>query len=346
MRKMLIVCVAFAVFFGASANCAQDDELTIQAFFNRYRNRLGDQKTEVRLKSVLDLNKVALRVSSVAHDLGARTESDRDPKVRAMCFRAMANIASLGRQTHLTQHKRVLKGLKDENDEVRQEAINFVGAMAPYAKDYVPLIIPFIKDKNPLTREVAMHVMASYPAEGKDAVPLLIEALRDETKVPGGPPINITAARVLGKIGPDAKAAAEALKEIAKGQDDGLSGAALEALVIITAKEKTLLPYLVQVLRNKDQPSLRSAAAVCLAIYGKDAKETIPDLLEMLKAKDIADPKVAARTQAAIIHALGRIGEPTPAVMDAIQQFVDDPNQRVSDEARLAMDLLRKKKSS
>lgn len=142
----------------------------------------------------------------------------------------------------------------------------------------------------------------------KDAMPDLLVALRDPSKW-----IRGSAARALGAIGPEAKAATAGLVEalpdhevIAEGGPlfgkTTTSREAAQALMRIDPETGTrvAVPALIRALQSKDTAA-QGSALKALGTIGPPAKSAVPALVEVLKEQN-QDLRVLA------VEALGRIG--------------------------------------
>jgi HEAT repeat protein len=235
---------------------------------------------------------------------------------------------------------------------LRVGAIQALGGFGVAAAPAIPALIDALKDGDGLTRWYAAGVLGEIGPGAQAAVPELIRLLASKDEVQGAPGtmgfggmaikpdgLAVVAAKALGRIGPDARAAvapltkmlaeadestrsgaAEALGEI--GRDAGpavpdlarllsdrawfVAGNAATALGRIGAPAVTALN---QALRGRD-PQVRHLAITALGEVGPDAAAALPDLLRAL-----ADPDEETRTAAA--EAIGPIGK-GPAAATAV----------------------------
>ena len=155
----------------------------------------------------------------------------------------------------------LLRALDDPLVPVREQAVLALGGFGPLGEPAVPKLIAIARDRNsplrsaacgslwhltgdahlvlPILKEVLREgnveweparVLAEMGPAAKSAVPDLIEALgKDESA-------QIPAAEALGSIGPDARAALEALRKLLEHEEPEVRDAAREAIQRIERK--------------------------------------------------------------------------------------------------------------
>jgi HEAT repeat protein len=181
--------------------------------------------------------------------------------------------------------------LDDQDPYVAFGAVIALSEIGPDAKDAIPALLRNFRRKDLFGGSGASTALAKI---GAPAVPSLLELLEDKNE-----DIRSQAILVLGGIGPQAKAATPALKELLAADSTKLQLAAAEALWEI-AKEPKSLFVLQAALEDRDR-FVRQSAAARLGKIGPDAKTAVPGLSRLLN-----DDWEGARNDAA--RALGRIG--------------------------------------
>ena len=111
-------------------------------------------------------------------------------------------------------------------------------------------------------------------ADQAAAVTKLIEALKD-----GSPAVRAHAARSLGKIGPAAKPAAEALVALVADPDQHVRRQAIGAIRAIHPGPQVTLPLFIKLLEDSD-PGIRMRVLGAVSEHGAEA---VPALIEALK---------------------------------------------------------------
>jgi RNA polymerase sigma factor (sigma-70 family) len=104
------------------------------------------------------------------------------------------------------------QAVEDDQPHVRQRSLQVLAHTKPKPQEIVPTLLKVLKetdDSSVEVREQAIAIFQELGAEGKDAVPDLIAALKKGTSIRQCMEI----ARVLGAIGPPAKAAVPLLTE-------------------------------------------------------------------------------------------------------------------------------------
>ncbi len=150
----------------------------------------------------------------------------------------------------------------------------------------VPALLKRLQGSEVAVRVEAAREIGDLGEQAKAAVPALVEALGDPAA-----PMRKAAAAALGSIG--APAAVPALTKALRDPDAKVRWQAAEALGQIGPKASAAVPELVTVLQGKDVP-MRSVAADALGAIGWEARAAIPTLKEALK-----DPEQGVRLTAA-----------------------------------------------
>lgn len=176
-------------------------------------------------------------------------------------------------------------------------------------------------DLQDLSLEFRMRAVTALGQFGAQAVPALVQVLRDPE-----PGLRLNAAATLGQIGPAAKDAAPALVELLR--DRGTADAPLPMIIshILVSIGSTVIPLLVQALRDPDAV-VRFQAARTLGAFGPAAKEAVPALVEALQDSDKEVPMIATRALGEIgmpakdaVPALRKLGERDPKLKDAVKE--------------------------
>src|SRR6185436_16617563 len=115
--------------------------------------------------------------------------------------------------------------LGGDDAALRLKAAGLLEEMGPGAKPALAALLTMLQGDSQEDSQAAGRVLAKLAA---DAVPPLIEALKSEK-----PAARAAAARVLGTIGPPARAAVSALTQLEKDPDASVQAAAAEALKTI-----------------------------------------------------------------------------------------------------------------
>ena len=257
---------------------------------------------------------------------------------------------------------------------LRVAAIQALGGFGAAAAAAIPALADALKDGDGLTRWFAAGVLGEIGPEAKAAVPELIHLLRSRDEVPAAPGsmgfgameiqpdrLAVVAAKALGQIGPNARAAVAPLAEVLATPDQALRAAAAESLGEIGRDAAPAVPDLVrsltdpeslvaenaaealgqigapavtaliEALRGRD-PDARRRAIAALGGVGPDAAASLHDLVRAL-----ADPD--EETRAAAAEALGHIGDgPTAAAaVPGLLAALKDPDRLVRKTATEAL---------
>jgi HEAT repeat protein len=278
---------------------------------------------------------------------------------------------------------RLLEYLKNPNVNVRRESTEILAAMGPAAREAVPALIKALDDDfdaahgamealgamggsarpavAPLLRKFAAikdgDMEARYRREtilkslegigpaAVEAVPRLLEWLPDHPR----------AARVLGKIGPEARTAIAPLEkmyqnekgyarvwsafalikitgrtepylasltEAFQSKDASQRRSCLEALVELGLDARAALPTLIRAMKEKNpnggkETDFRHEAARALVLFGPAARDAVPDLIDMVKNSYYAAKIAAANT-------LGAIGPDAKEAIPALLEMAEE----------------------
>lgn len=176
----------------------------------------------------------------------------------------------------------------------------------------------------PMSIPFSYFLRYMWVRRGVDPVPTLIEALRRRDAHAK------SAARHLGRLGPEARQAVPDLIEIVTGNDSAkLRAAAAAALGKIGPEAKSAVPALVQQLNDERSGEVRVAAAAALWKIAKHP-DAVPALLAAL-----GDPERIVRVKA--LDALREIGLEAPAAGLALLPMLEERDQSLRAGAAAAL---------
>lgn len=218
--------------------------------------------------------------------------TDEDPVVRGNVVEA---ISAVGAKVVPD----VIKGLK--NPELRSACAAILGRIGPDAKEALPALVAALKDETTAEQEgeetfraVALVAIASI-GPGKELVETCVPFLSADNEME-----RRTATYVLGKIGPDAKAALPAVKKNLTADDERLRMISLWAVLQITPDDaqvvKAAIPALTKALVD-ERPLVRVEAALALGKIGPQAA-AVKGALELLAKTDEDEAVRRAATEA------------------------------------------------
>jgi HEAT repeat protein len=123
----------------------------------------------------------------------------------------------------------LVEQLKSPDCAIRVNALCALARLGPDSKEAVPALIQALEeDKDWVVRVAAITALGEIGDDAKEAVPVLIEALDKED-------VCASAAIALGRIGPAARAALEALARVGKTKSGFVRWCAEEAVRSIAA---------------------------------------------------------------------------------------------------------------
>jgi HEAT repeat protein len=216
----------------------------------------------------------------------------------------------------------LIQALRSDKDlEVRSSAATAIGQIGPKAEVAVLALTDALKDRDV---DVRMKTAQILPSFGLEAVPLMIKALKSPDTE-----FCLSAARVLGQVGADAREAVPALTESFKNKNKAVDVrmACAETLAQIGPDAKSAIPALTEALKDGNGV-IRVKAAEALSQLGPEVKTAVPALVGALKDQ-AQDPNV--RRKAAEI--LGRIGADEKDAIDALSAVLKDGDMELRSSA-------------
>jgi HEAT repeat protein len=223
--------------------------------------------------------------------------------------------------------------LRGEDAGVWSTAARILGLIGPEAGEAVPDLIQLLQRGDSDDRSDAAvaldRIVAGSPyglpaAVTRDLVPPLIELLRGEDAGVWGP-----AARILGKIGPEARQAVPALIELLQRGDRDARDAAW-ALGGIGPEARAAVPALIELLQRGDRDARKDAAVALGRIGGQVA---VAALLEVLEGA-VPDPEVVSNAMR-VLSDIGR--EVVPPLIELLG--AEDAGVRTAARILALMDL-------
>ncbi len=169
--------------------------------------------------------------------------------------------------------EKLIKQLKDEDEDVRWEAALALVMIDEKAEKAVPALIVALKDEAENVRRSAARALGMIGEKADEAVPALIEALKDEERR-----VRFAAARALGMISEKAEKAVPVLIVALKDEAENVRRSATRALGMIGEKS---VPALIEALKDEDE-KVRKGVAQALGMISEKAEKAVPHLKEQL----------------------------------------------------------------
>jgi len=279
---------------------------------------LTDSDTYVRAHSARAIGSIAVASDPVVDAL-ARALTDREKYVRTVAAHALGAMGPKAKRAAPA----LLAAVGDPNSETAYAACEALTRMGPAAKEILPDLIQMAGTNAPsLAQDRFEYVLMTVVRLGGHAVADLTTALKNRDTA-----IRVFAAKALGRIGPEAKTAGEALMAALDDRSSTVRGNAAMAIADVASDRGGLGKRLVAMLDDK---SLFVAwqAANALGTMG-------PETVELLVAK-LRDPKPVARALAA--EALGGIGTKPELAVGPLSEAVGDKDLAVRTSAIRALE--------
>jgi HEAT repeat protein len=231
------------------------------------RQKLSDEKKEVRLAAVKQLGSWGTAASLAAPDL-AGLLNDPDDEVANQAAVALAEIGPLA-------VKELVKAARPPaTAPVRQRALYALSKMGPDAREAVPILKEALQDRHTPCRYYAAIALGELGAEAKAVVPDLSRTLTDNDEG-----VRNQAGQALANVGEEAL---PALRIMVEDEDWAVRLGGLQALAYHGPQAQALAPDMARLLTD-DVADVRTQAAKALATLGPAAKEAVPQLLDAMK---------------------------------------------------------------
>jgi HEAT repeat protein len=276
---------------------------------------LGDTDTEVRRGAIRVLELVGPGARAAVPKL---IDVLDDPDERPVLTRALQNIGPAAVPA-------LLQALKDRRPRVRAGAVLTLGLLHDELDTVPAELLAARKDADEAVRLEVIRALGAFvvqlsshkpDAQPRDnpslarraCVTALLEALADDSV-----PVRRQAALSLAGLDATAEGAVPALRRALQSKDRDLQGNVLRALGALGRHDKTVLPVLLEGLRNNDAPDNQAAATDALGAMGANAAPAVPDLMKVLRDQP-GGPDIPAT------HALAHMG--SAAVPDLVEELL------------------------
>jgi HEAT repeat protein len=216
--------------------------------------------------------------------------------------------------------------LLEAQGELRISVMTTLGAIGPEARAAVPMLTAALDKKEPrYLRCTAAEAVWKIEPQNERIVP----ALRDILRGPKTDTANrAQAIRVLGQIGPKAKAAVPDLAKIIQDDEVAMRLAAIATVAEIGSGAQAAIPALTAALDKKEFPSIRCAAAGALWKITGEPNQVVPVLVGIALDLDVVAPE---RRQSAEL--LRGIGPKAKAAVPALVTAMQDSNPALREPA-------------
>jgi len=275
---------------------------------------LKDSDKQVRFAAAQGLSEMGPEAKDAVPQLIDALQ-DSDQQVRAFAAMALGKIGPdavtavpylVGKLSPdaFTPEPNLVAALNTADLATSYHSIEALGRIGPGAVDAIPAIMKFTEDFSGSTRLTAIMSIYSIKPDAIDAVGILIGELKRE-KIPYGTPLQMEdiqslrqpvaagAARILGIIGPPAKAAVPYLLEMLKKGEADERMAAIDSLGGIAPESAEAVAALIEALTDKEK-SVKMHAIIALGNMGSAASSALPKLIALSKKNGAFDIRQAA----------------------------------------------------
>jgi HEAT repeat protein len=217
--------------------------------------------------------------------------------------------------------------LRSDRVGARWKAAEMLGQMEKEAQPAVPALVQALHDDDAHVRFVAASALDALGYTGSETIPVWQTMLSSDNPLP--------AIRGLAHCGTAAAPAVPRLIELLQDRDSEIRWNAARTLGLIGPQAKAAVPALISALKKDDDPLVREHAAEALGDIGPDAKDAVEPLTAALK-----DPDARVRRDA--VRSLGQIGPSAKSAVADVQRLLKDPVERVRKAAEAAYQKLLK----
>jgi HEAT repeat protein len=285
---------------------------------------LKDEAPGVRKQAVLSLQTLVSLQARTEQDPPAAKEAlpglekalkDEDAPVRLAVVQALPRFGPGAAPL-------LLAALRDEDGKVRAYAAAALTAPAVKLDAKIalePLVRQFKVEPEGFVRQSLLKTLGKL---GDDAVPALTEALRDKD-----PAVQKAALTALVPIGPAAKSAFTAIKELAsKAEHPDLLKTAIAALPKFGAEGQAALLDLLK----RDDSAVRFACLQAVAAQKELPSAVVPGAIGALTDKN-------EKVRALAAYVLGKLGPEAKEALPALAKAREDSDERVRELAAKAV---------
>jgi HEAT repeat protein len=321
---------------------------------------LGEKDVGLQMAAVFALGRIGPKAKAAEQSLRKMLGTGTPPLLRTFAVWALARIRPEDKQLSQRAVAVLTESMRNKDPSVRATAVRGLVDMRAASETLVPAMSRIVEEGPAELRDDALSVLQSV---GEPAVPALVNAMKF-------PEVRPRAAAILGRIGPQAKAAVPALVDLTKSDDPTARRQALLALAAMGPAAHAAAPAAIGALRDTDMnvrysacyalgkmgaaamdgraalqreldsrdPYISLAAAWALARIDPDCSQTPPKALPMLvKALDDSDPMVRLEA-ASSMRCLGPQARPAAAALRKVAK--EDPSELVRDMAAEALKAL------
>jgi HEAT repeat protein len=279
--------------------------------------KVQDTDSEVRALVIVALGRNASRMPEKVLPALIGALADSSPAVQMEAIAVLHGMGPGAKKASPALRAVLSRSPRESTADIRTSAASAIMAIHPDNDFVIPVLLKMLKEPDARTRRLTALTLSAV-SDHMARISTFVSLLGDQD-----PSVRLTAAYLLGRIGPKAKEAVPPLARALRDPDSEVQRSAAQALGEIGAKAKVAASSLGATLTGPDV-DLKVVALQALALIGPEAKEAVPQVLLALKD---ADPKV--RIHAA--QAVGKVGAPFTAVPVVIQSLKDtEPKVRVA----------------
>jgi HEAT repeat protein len=225
----------------------------------------------------------------------------------------------------------VQAGQRGGTDPGNSPAFAALAKIDPGFKATVRFLIADLEKPDDRDRGGTFRWIAALGPQAQDAVPKTLAFLDGQSFMLGGD----EAIKALAAIGPAAKAAVPRLVQMARDPHAWHRPQVVAALACICPNDPKFFTLLLELLQDKKDDELRSAAIDALGRIGPEAGDPSPPLIGLLEAD------AAGQSADAAIGSLGKLGPRAKAAVPALERILHDKQKSAWRRSHAAVALWR-----
>jgi HEAT repeat protein len=286
------------------------------------RQALGDIDPGVRLAAVFTLGRIGPKAGAASDGL-RRFTTHPTPLLRTLSIWALARVNPDDEHARQKAVAALLEALGGREPRVRAMASRALVDLHADPQRILPALGQMLDARGAEVLDDVLNVLASM---GEPAVPLLERLLRMREA-------RARAARLLGRVGPGAKAALPALGDLITCEDAAVRREAILAIGAMGSAAGQSVPAIIEAMHDANT-SVRYSACYALGQIGQGASAAQTALQKEI---DGADPLLALVSAWALARIEPDCAHTTSKALPQLMAALDDPEPMVRLEAATSL---------
>jgi HEAT repeat protein len=231
----------------------------------------------------------------------------KQPRVRQIACQVLGNAHAMAPKSA----PKLVERLKDDDQGVRNAALNAFTMLGPAAREAAPAILEMNKTATGFQRMQCLQTLERIGGERTALLPAALDGLKDTMPQVRGAALNLLAS--VDPRHPDLIAEAEKLLK-----DPNSRWSVIQLVTRLGPAVEKLAPAMIDLLRTERNVAIRHQLVPALGRLGPAARDATPLLLELLKERD----QYIRQVSVTALHSIGG-GDPkllVPALMTLLRE--------------------------